>query len=102
MKDTVEVAYLETKQRRVLINTRLVNPRGIAVHPTRGLLFWSDWDRAGPKIEVANMDGSNRNLFVNTSLQLPNSLTVDYERDELCWTDAGIHRIGINQISFFQ
>lgn len=95
MRDTVEVANLETKQRRALINTKLVNPRGIAVYPTRGLLFWSDWDRAGPKIEVANMDGSNRSNFITTALQLPNSLTMDYEMEELCWADAGLHRIGI-------
>ena len=94
MRDTVEVANLDTLQRRVLINTKLVNPRGIAAHPTRGLLFWSDWDRAGPKIEQAAMDGSNRSNFITTDIQLPNSLTMDYERDELCWADAGIHRIG--------
>lgn len=35
-KDTVEVANLETKLRRTLFDTQLVNPRGIAVHPQRG------------------------------------------------------------------
>ena len=34
--DTIEVANLDTKVRRVLFNTSLVNPRGIAVHPSRG------------------------------------------------------------------
>lgn len=97
MRDTVEVANLDstTKNRRVLIDTNLVNPRGIAVHPTRGLLFWSDWDRANPKIERANMDGSDRRTdFITTGLQLPNSLTVNFEMEELCWADAGVHRIG--------
>lgn len=72
-----------------------MNPRGIAVHPTRGLLFWSDWDRANPKIERANADGTDRRShFITTSLQLPNSLTIDHEREELCWADAGVRRIG--------
>lgn len=35
-KDTIEVANIETKLRKVLFNTKLVNPRGIAVHPQRG------------------------------------------------------------------
>lgn len=35
-KDTIEVANLETKLRRTLFDTQLVNPRGIAVHPQRG------------------------------------------------------------------
>ena len=93
----IEVADLDSpnKNRRVLVDTKLVNPRGIAVHPTRGLLFWSDWDRANPKIERANMDGSDRRSdFITASLQLPNSLTVDFEREELCWADAGVHKIG--------
>lgn len=35
-KDTIEVANLETKLRKTLFDTKLVNPRGIAVHPQRG------------------------------------------------------------------
>lgn len=35
-KDTIEVANLDTKLRRTLFKTNLVNPRGIAVHPQRG------------------------------------------------------------------
>ena len=36
------------------------SPRGIAVHPGIGRMFWTDWDRYGPKIESANMDGTER------------------------------------------
>ena len=32
-----------------LIDEGLMNPRGIAVHPTLGRLFWTDWDRTGPR-----------------------------------------------------
>lgn len=35
-KDTIEVAHLVTKQRKVLIDTGLVNPRGIAIYARRG------------------------------------------------------------------
>ena len=35
-KDTLEVANLDTKLRKVLISEGLVNPRGVAVHPSRG------------------------------------------------------------------
>lgn len=36
-KDTIEVANLDNSNlRRVLISGGLVNPRGIAVHPSRG------------------------------------------------------------------
>ena len=34
--ETIEVAHLDTKKRKILITDGLVNPRGIAVHPYRG------------------------------------------------------------------
>lgn len=39
-KGTVEVANLDTKKRKVLINEGLVNPRGIAAHPYRGFVYF--------------------------------------------------------------
>ena len=26
-------------------------------------MFWTDWDRHGPKIEAANMDGTDRQVI---------------------------------------
>lgn len=37
-KDTIEVANLDTKVRKVLFDTKLVDPRGIAVHPYKGYI----------------------------------------------------------------
>ena len=46
--------------RTVLLEEDLDSPRGIALHPGIGRMFWTDWDRYGPKIEAANMDGTER------------------------------------------
>lgn len=35
-KDTLEVANLDSKRRKVIVSDGLVNPRGVAVHPARG------------------------------------------------------------------
>ena len=57
-------------------------------------LFWSDWNRAQPKIEWSTLDGSDRSIFASgPNVQLPNSVTIDTSNDELCWADAGIKRI---------
>jgi len=57
----IAVASLDDPdKRKVLINEGLINPRGIALYPKKGKIFWSDWNRENPKIEVANMDGSER------------------------------------------
>ena len=53
------------------------------------VMFWTDWNRDGPKIEKANMDGSDRKLLVDSNLGLPNGLTLDFTSGQICWTDAG-------------
>ena len=49
--------------RYTLLEANLESPRGIAVHPGIGRMFWTDWDRHGPKIEAANMDGTDRQVI---------------------------------------
>jgi len=105
-RDLIEVASLEDGTRRRLLGEDQVaprSPRGIAVHPGIGKVFWSDWDRDHPKIEMANADGTDRQTLVGYDLGQPNSLVVDYSSYELCWADAGsreltprIECIGVN------
>jgi len=92
-KDEISAQSIDDGLRRIVITGGLVNPRGIAVHPGRGLLFWSDWNRDSPKIESAGLDGSDRKVLVDTDIELPNSLVVDYDTSTLCWADAGTHKI---------
>ncbi|XP_066603007.1 nidogen isoform X2 [Prorops nasuta] len=93
-KSTLEVANLDTKKRKVLVSEGLINPRGIAVHPYRGKVFWSDWNRSAPKLEWINEDGTGRGIFLQGNhVKLPNSLTIDWSTDELCWADAGTSTI---------
>lgn len=61
-------------------------------------MFWSDWNRAAPKIEWANLDGTNRAIFLEGPMvQLPNSLAIDFVTEEVCWADAGTKSIGKNE-----
>ncbi|XP_041987449.1 nidogen [Aricia agestis] len=94
-KLTIEVANIDTKVRKVLFRgDGIYNPRGIVVHPSRGKIFWSDWNRSGPKIEWANMDGSQRGVFLDQAdVKLPNSLAIDWARDRLCYADAGLFSV---------
>jgi integrin beta 2 len=56
--DTIEVSKLDGLYRKVLVKTGLQEPRGLAVHPFRGLLFYSDWGDSA-HIGRLGMDGSN-------------------------------------------
>jgi sugar lactone lactonase YvrE len=40
---TIEVARLDGRHRKVLVASGLRNPRGIAVDPRDGYMFWCDW-----------------------------------------------------------
>ncbi|CAA9998006.1 unnamed protein product [Nesidiocoris tenuis] len=78
-------------QRRTLL-TKLKRPRAIVVHPNKGYIFFSEWDRPA-NISRAYTDGSNVIAFRNVTLGWPNGLSVDFERDRLYWCDALLDHI---------
>lgn len=85
--DTVEVSRLDGAHRRVLLRGGLSEPRALALHPARGLLFWSDWG-ASAHIGRAGMDGSARTVLLAAGLGWPNALTVLPASNELYFADA--------------
>lgn len=89
----MQVASLNGKYRKVLIKSHLTNPRGIALDPIDGYIFWTDWNRKSPKIERANMDGTHRRVIVHEDLGVPNGLYFDPKRQEVCWGDAKTKKI---------
>ncbi|XP_066998103.2 low-density lipoprotein receptor-related protein 2 [Anabrus simplex] len=78
---TRNVAY-----RRTLLKN-LKRPRAIVVHPNKGYIFFSEWDRPA-NISRAHTDGSNLMVFRNVTLGWPNGLSVDFATDRLYWCDA--------------
>lgn len=81
-------------------------PRAIAVDPTAGLIFWTDWGE-NARIERAGMDGKNRRVFFqfNSSnicfqvivkgdaIRWPNGLAIDILDKRLYWADAKTKQI---------
>lgn len=63
-------------------------------------LYWSDWNRDGPKIEMSNMDGTDRTVLVSDDIELPNGLSFDQHTRQLCWADAGWRFHHINTTIF--
>lgn len=47
--------------RKTLIKTEMQEPRAIAVYPSEGWMFWTDWGQRA-KIERAGMDGNLREV----------------------------------------
>ncbi|XP_047465711.1 low-density lipoprotein receptor-related protein 2 [Mugil cephalus] len=87
------VAFKVTDKSRRDIVTGLRYPKGIAVHPGAGYLFWSDWYR--PAVIMRSFtDGSNAVPLVNTTLGWPFGLAVDYLMDRIYWVDSLLDQIG--------
>ena len=71
-------------------------PRGIAVHPSQGYLFYSDWADKGACIGRSRLDGSHHKLIIDTVgqnknrrlLGWPNGLTVDVWANRIYFVDA--------------
>ena len=68
------------------------HPRALALHPTKGWLFWSDWGKT-PKIERCGMDGSQRSVLVKDNILWPNGITLDMVHESLYWVDAKLHTV---------
>lgn len=78
---TRNVAY-----KRTLLKD-LKRPRAIVVHPNKGYIFFSEWDRPA-NISRAYTDGTNLLVFENVTLGWPNGLSIDFDLNRLYWCDA--------------
>ncbi|KAL0278971.1 UNVERIFIED_CONTAM: hypothetical protein PYX00_000631 [Menopon gallinae] len=71
----------------VLNNEDIDKPRGIALYPQKGRMYWSDWGNV-PLIATSGMDGSDPKALVMKNLKWPNGLALDFSNDRLYWVDA--------------
>ncbi|XP_035791201.1 putative vitellogenin receptor [Anopheles albimanus] len=77
---------------KAIVQEKLHKPRGIALLPQNGSLFYSDWgDNA--QIGHAQMDGSGQRIIVSEGIHWPNGLTLDWPNERLYWVDAKLKLI---------
>ncbi|XP_046659437.1 low-density lipoprotein receptor-related protein 2 [Homalodisca vitripennis] len=86
-KGTLNVLSTRNVTYRRTLLKNLKRPRAIVVHPNKGFIFFSEWDRPA-NISRAHTDGSNLIVFRNVTLGWPNGLSVDFKADRLYWCDA--------------
>lgn len=80
-----------TAYRKTLIKD-LKSPKAIAVHPNRGYVFFSEWDRPA-NITRAYLDGTHLVVFHGTQLGWPKGLSIDFKTDRLYWCDVLLDQI---------
>lgn len=91
-KGTLNVISVTNNTYRRTLLKNLKRPRAIVVHPNRGYVFFSEWDRPA-NISRAHLDGTNVMVFRGVLLGWPNGLSIDYTSDKLYWCDALLDHI---------
>ncbi|XP_041973520.1 low-density lipoprotein receptor-related protein 4 isoform X2 [Aricia agestis] len=86
-KDTINRAFLNGSEERVIISSNLISPAGLAYDWLTNKLYWTD---AGTnRIEVANVDGSMRTLLAWDNIDKPRDIVVDPKGGLMYWSDWG-------------
>lgn len=90
---SLEVAELNGTNRRTL-KTGINDPRAIAVHPIKGMVFFTSWHLQA-FIGRMNMDGTQYKMILTWEQEVawPNALTVDYVTDRVYFADAHLDYI---------
>ncbi|XP_033728472.1 low-density lipoprotein receptor-related protein 4-like [Pecten maximus] len=81
--------YHPSKDLHKILVEGLEFPRGLAVVPSEGLLFFADYGSFSSSIERVWMDGTNRTTIVPASDEVvaPTGLTLDYANKRVYWVD---------------
>ncbi|KAK3575698.1 hypothetical protein CHS0354_036002, partial [Potamilus streckersoni] len=86
----IAVLSVDALHKRLITN--LEKPRAIVLHPSKGLMFWTDHG-SNPHVGMAEMDGRSRINLITTGVTWPNGLTIDYSAGRLYWSDGHTDRI---------
>ncbi|XP_058529110.1 prolow-density lipoprotein receptor-related protein 1 isoform X2 [Ochotona princeps] len=77
-----------------LLDLELYNPKGIALDPAMGKVFFTDYGQI-PKVERCDMDGHNRTKLVDTKIVFPHGITLDLVSRLVYWADAYLDYIEV-------
>ncbi|XP_048808618.1 low-density lipoprotein receptor-related protein 1B isoform X3 [Lagopus muta] len=77
-----------------LIELDLSNPKAIAVDPTSGKLFFTDYGNVA-KVERCDMDGMNRTWIVDSKIEQPTALALDLINKYVYWVDIYLDNVEV-------
>ncbi|VDK89540.1 unnamed protein product, partial [Litomosoides sigmodontis] len=85
----IKMQSLSSKGQQIVISHGLKQPRGLALDPDGGHMFFSDWHESTSRIEEAWLDGSHRRVLVSLEKDAwPNGIVVDTKHKRLYWAEG--------------
>ncbi|XP_063881494.1 prolow-density lipoprotein receptor-related protein 1-like isoform X4 [Scylla paramamosain] len=94
--DQREMIFLCNATMRVcltLLDGMMNEPRGIALDPITGYMFFTNWGTRQPMLERALMDGTRKMSLVNTKIVYPFGVTVDFPNQHVYWVDGYLSHV---------
>lgn len=67
-----DMSSMGRMRRTILGPNNVQKPRGIAVHPMMGYIFWTDWAPGNASVNRANLDGTNVKQLFHNRVEWPN------------------------------
>lgn len=84
--NTIFVASLDSHSVYDYLIVDTEKPMGIAVHPVKGYLFWTDYG-SKPRLERARLDGTQRVTIYSAGMQQPLGMSIDTVQNLIYWVD---------------
>ncbi|XP_023239238.1 low-density lipoprotein receptor-related protein 6-like [Centruroides sculpturatus] len=90
--NVINVTKLNGKAIGIIISGDDQKPRHIAIHPNKGLIFWTNLMHP-PRIEKSSLDGLNKQIIIKDGLTQPGALAVDIINNLIFWSDLNAKTI---------
>lgn len=94
-----DIKHMGRMRKTIIGSDKLKKPRGIAVHPKSGYIFWTDWAPGEPSVSRADMDGTNiKKLFTKPDVEWPNGVSIDHIAERIYFVDARLDYIASSDL----
>ncbi|KAJ8247101.1 hypothetical protein GJAV_G00258730 [Gymnothorax javanicus] len=87
VNDRIFVCSRDGEKCVTIIDLDLQNPKGIALDPMMGKVFFTDYGGVA-KLERCDMDGTNRTRLVESKMEQPTAVALDLVKKLVYWADA--------------
>ncbi|KAL9703738.1 hypothetical protein quinque_007256 [Culex quinquefasciatus] len=96
LDDQREIIFVCSGQMRhctIILENDLMKPRGMALDPTKGFLFFTKWGNSLASVERSFLDGSNRTSIVLKKIVYPHGVALDLAMQHVYWVDTYLDSI---------
>lgn len=83
----------------IILENNIGKPRGMALDPTKGYIFYTKWGHSLASLDKANLDGTEAGSIVTDKIVYPHGITLDLAMQHVYWVDTymdNVERVDYN------